>query len=83
MIVNEETAHETAEFVSKRLSAIKNQRNSGEQEDLALIIGGSRRRFFLVQNGYWGSSLQCRWQESDVCARKGVGQVVFGVGVVV
>ena len=47
VIVNEESAHDTAEFISKRLSAIKNQ---GEQEDLALIIGarcfsfmGSRR----------------------------------------
>ena len=49
MIVNEETAHETAEFISKRLSAIKNQRISGEQEDLALIIGSSRFVFPLVQ----------------------------------
>lgn len=48
VIVNEESSHETAEFILKRLSAIKNQRNSGEQEDLALIIG-VLRSFLLVQ----------------------------------
>jgi hypothetical protein len=37
--VNEENAHDTEEFLSKRLSAIKSQRGSGELEDLALIIG--------------------------------------------
>ncbi|KAG6889115.1 hypothetical protein C0995_003684 [Termitomyces sp. Mi166 len=39
IIVNEETARETEQFLTKRLDAIKNQRNSGELEDLALIIG--------------------------------------------
>ena len=39
VIVNEENAHDTQEFITKRLSAIKNQRSSGELEDLALIIG--------------------------------------------
>lgn len=39
MIVNEESAHETEQFLSKRLTAIKNQRKSGELEDLALVIG--------------------------------------------
>jgi phospholipid-transporting ATPase len=39
VIVNEENAHDTQEFLSKRLSAIKNQRSTGELEDLALIIG--------------------------------------------
>lgn len=39
MIVNEETSRETAEFIEKRLGAIRNQRSSGEVEDLALIIG--------------------------------------------
>ena len=49
VVVNEETARETADFIEKRLSAIGNQRISGEMEDLALIIGacvfgsGSRR----------------------------------------
>lgn len=49
VIVNEETAHATAEFISKRLSAIKNQRISGEQEDLALVIGALLGR--LVKRG--------------------------------
>ena len=39
VIVNEENAHDTGEFLDKRLSAIRNQRNSGDVEDLALIIG--------------------------------------------
>jgi len=39
--VNEETAHGTQEFLNKRLSAIKNQRSTGELEDLALVIGTS------------------------------------------
>lgn len=39
--MNEETAHDTQEFLSKRLSAIKNQRSTGEMEDLALVIGAS------------------------------------------
>lgn len=39
VIVNEENAHDTQEFITKRLSAIKNQRSSGELEDLALVIG--------------------------------------------
>jgi phospholipid-transporting ATPase len=37
--VNEENAHNTQEFLTKRLSAIKNQRSTGELEDLALVIG--------------------------------------------
>lgn len=41
VIVNEETAHETEDFLTKRLNAIKSQRNSGDQEDLALVIGKS------------------------------------------
>lgn len=39
VIVNEENAQDTREFITKRLSAIKNQRSSGELEDLALVIG--------------------------------------------
>ncbi|TFK44439.1 calcium transporting ATPase [Crucibulum laeve] len=47
VIVNEETAHETQDFLTKRLSAIKNQRSSGELEDLALIIDGKSLGFAL------------------------------------
>lgn len=32
---------ETSEFIHKRLQAIKNQRTSGDNEDLALVIGKS------------------------------------------
>lgn len=39
VIVNEESAQATEEFLSKRLAAIKNQRSTGELEDLALVIG--------------------------------------------
>lgn len=39
VIVNEATAHETQDFLHKRLQAIKNQRSSGDNEDLALVIG--------------------------------------------
>lgn len=39
VIVNETTSHETEQFLSKRLQAIKNQRSSGDNEDLALVIG--------------------------------------------
>lgn len=39
VIVNEENAAATAEFIEKRLLAIKNQKNQGDMEDLALIIG--------------------------------------------
>lgn len=42
VIVNEVNAHDTAEFITKRLNAIKSQRNSGELEDLALVIGAFR-----------------------------------------
>lgn len=41
VIINEETSQETKDFITKRLTAIKNQRNSGELEDLALIIGAT------------------------------------------
>jgi phospholipid-transporting ATPase len=39
VIVNEETALGTKDFLQRRLIAIKNQRNTGELEDLALVIG--------------------------------------------
>ena len=39
VIVNEETALGTKDFLERRLTAIKSQRSTGELEDLALIIG--------------------------------------------
>ncbi|KAI0687946.1 phospholipid-translocating P-type ATPase [Cerioporus squamosus] len=47
VIVNEETAHETQEFITKRLLALKNQRSTGDQEDLALVIDGKSLTFAL------------------------------------
>ncbi|TFK45591.1 phospholipid-translocating P-type ATPase [Heliocybe sulcata] len=47
VIVNEETAAATQEFLEKRLTAIKSQRNSGELEDLALVIDGKSLTFAL------------------------------------
>ena len=38
VIVNEETAMGTKEFITKRLNAITSQRKTGELEDLALVI---------------------------------------------
>ncbi|KAK7045662.1 aminophospholipid translocase [Paramarasmius palmivorus] len=50
VIVNEETAHDTEDFITKRLSAIKNQRSTGEQEDLALVIDGKSLTFALEKS---------------------------------
>ncbi|KAI0799980.1 phospholipid-translocating P-type ATPase [Fomes fomentarius] len=47
VIVNEETAHETQDFLTKRLDALKNQRSTGDQEDLALVIDGKSLTFAL------------------------------------
>jgi phospholipid-transporting ATPase len=41
VIVNEENAHDTKDFIEKRLAAAKSQRSTGETEELALIIGTS------------------------------------------
>ncbi|KAG8221375.1 Ca-transporting ATPase [Butyriboletus roseoflavus] len=69
VIVNEESAHETAEFISKRLSAIKNQRSSGEQEDLALIIDGKSLTFALekeISKSFLELALLCK---AVICCR--------------
>ena len=47
MIINTETATETADLLNKRLFAIKNQRMGGDSEDLALIIDGKSLTFAL------------------------------------
>lgn len=39
VIVNENNAHDTKDFLAKRLEAVKNSRNAGDFEELALIIG--------------------------------------------
>ncbi|THU89359.1 calcium transporting ATPase [Dendrothele bispora CBS 962.96] len=50
VIVNEETAHETEDFITKRLSAIKNQRSTGDVEDLALVIDGKSLTYALEKS---------------------------------
>ncbi|KAE8224390.1 hypothetical protein CF319_g2705 [Tilletia indica] len=47
VIVNEETSQDTANFLRKKLEAIKSQRSAGEQEELALIIDGKSLGFAL------------------------------------
>jgi hypothetical protein len=44
--VNEENAHDTAEFINKKLVAIQNQRKLGDLEELALIIGKNPVKFY-------------------------------------
>ena len=75
VIVNEETAHETEAFITKRLNAIKSQRSSGgEQEDLALVIGVSAISFIDAR----AKSSTSRRQESHLCAREGDLESVLG-----
>ncbi|KIM45195.1 hypothetical protein M413DRAFT_441876 [Hebeloma cylindrosporum] len=50
VVVNEENAHDTQDFLTKRLSAIKNQRSTGELEDLALVIDGKSLGFALQKD---------------------------------
>lgn len=44
--MNEESAQDTLDFITKRLSAIKSQKGTGELEDLALVIG---KNFELIK----------------------------------
>ena len=50
VIINTETAAETAELLNKRLFAIKNQRLGGDIEELALIIDGKSLTFALERD---------------------------------
>lgn len=49
VIINEDNLHDTAEVLNKRLTAIKNQRNTAgvEQEEMALVIDGKSLTFAL------------------------------------
>ncbi|EIW80800.1 aminophospholipid-transporting P-type ATPase [Coniophora puteana RWD-64-598 SS2] len=71
VIVNEENAQDTREFLSKRLSAIKAQRSSATEpdEDLALIIDGKSLGFALekdISGTFLELALLCR---AVVCCR--------------
>ncbi|ORX35777.1 putative calcium transporting ATPase [Kockovaella imperatae] len=50
VIINTETAAETAELLNRRLFAIKNQRLGGDVEELALIIDGKSLTFALEKD---------------------------------
>ncbi|EIN08690.1 aminophospholipid-transporting P-type ATPase [Punctularia strigosozonata HHB-11173 SS5] len=69
VIVNEETAQATEEFIMKRLTAIKNQRSAGETEDLALIIDGKSLTFALekpLNKSFLELAIMCK---AVVCCR--------------
>ncbi|KAI0918875.1 hypothetical protein AcV5_001941 [Taiwanofungus camphoratus] len=69
VIVNEDTMHDTQEFITKRLSAIKNQRSTGELEDLALIIDGKSLGFALekeLSSAFLELAIMCR---AVICCR--------------
>ncbi|KAI0752977.1 phospholipid-translocating P-type ATPase [Daedaleopsis nitida] len=69
VIVNEETAHETQDFITKRLSALKNQRSTGDQEDLALVIDGKSLTFALekeISKAFLELAILCK---AVICCR--------------
>ncbi|KAG7098494.1 hypothetical protein E1B28_000438 [Marasmius oreades] len=69
VIVNEGNVHDTEEFITKRLSAIKNQRSTGELEDLALIIDGKSLTFALekpISKVFLELALMCK---AVICCR--------------
>ncbi|KAK1232321.1 aminophospholipid translocase [Marasmius sp. AFHP31] len=69
VIVNEENAQDTEEFLTKRLNAIKNQRNTGELEDLALVIDGKSLTFALekpISKVFLELAIMCK---AVVCCR--------------
>ncbi|KAI0820969.1 calcium transporting ATPase [Irpex lacteus] len=69
VIVNEETSHETHDFINKRLAAIKNQRNTGELEDLALIIDGKSLTYALekeISKTFLELAIMCK---AVICCR--------------
>ncbi|OCH92040.1 calcium transporting ATPase [Obba rivulosa] len=69
VIVNEETSHGTHDFITKRLTAIKNQRSTGELEDLALIIDGKSLTFALekeISKTFLELAIMCK---AVICCR--------------
>ena len=78
--MNEETALGTKDFLERRLTAIKNQRSTGELEDLALIIG---QLLLWHLSSCWMLISPPRWQELNLCPREGDIQGLFGIGHVV
>ncbi|GAA5966757.1 hypothetical protein JCM3765_000939 [Sporobolomyces pararoseus] len=50
VIVNEENALDTRDFLTKRLEAVKNSRSAGDFEELALVIDGKSLSFALEKD---------------------------------
>ncbi|GAA5906353.1 hypothetical protein JCM8208_003527 [Rhodotorula glutinis] len=50
VIVNEENALDTKDFLTKRLEAVKNSRSAGDFEELALVIDGKSLSFALEKD---------------------------------
>ncbi|KAK4705641.1 phospholipid-transporting ATPase, partial [Phenoliferia sp. Uapishka_3] len=50
VIVNEDNMHDTRDFLTKRLEAVKNARNAGDFEELALVIDGKSLSFALEKD---------------------------------
>lgn len=73
--MNEETAYDTQQFLQKRLSAIKNQRSTGELEDLALIIGEPSPAHEADD-----CLMLLRWKKLDFCPREGPLEDLLRVG---
>lgn len=74
--MNEGNSLDTQEFLTKRLSAIKNQRSTGELEDLALVIGTPPDYNILLL-----FTFRCgRWEESWFCSRERSVKNVSGIG---
>ncbi|GAA5877115.1 hypothetical protein JCM8547_008961 [Rhodosporidiobolus lusitaniae] len=69
VIVNEDNAHDTADFITKRLEAVKNSRNAGDFEELALIIDGKSLSFALekeLSKSFLELAVMCK---AVVCCR--------------
>ncbi|GAA6019012.1 hypothetical protein JCM10207_006287 [Rhodosporidiobolus poonsookiae] len=69
VIVNEDNAHDTRDFISKRLEAVKNSRNAGDFEELALVIDGKSLSYALekeISKTFLELAVMCK---AVVCCR--------------
>ena len=74
VIVNEENAHDTKQYISKKLEAIKAQRNTGDLEELALIIDGKSLTYALekeISGLFLELAVMCK---AVVCCESGFGR---------
>lgn len=69
VIINEESSHDTAELIAKRLAAVKAQRTEGDLEDMALIIDGKSLSFALekdISKAFLELAVMCK---AVICCR--------------